>query len=346
MLPTSTSDSTPATSPCVIALSRLRNSFRFCIVPPTAPIEHMLPMRSSGNVQSVQMRGREPPAAERGGARGRVRRRLAAERAGRGVGRHAGGPCTNQDQRQRHRDHQDAEQLQRRRASRSALVERVRDQRHQRAADADAEIGEAHRPAAAGVEPASRAAPGSGSGPPQHVAERVAQVERVEHRQRRRIAPSPIGARPASRMPTIISRREPKRSTNQPAKNPNSGPIDQLRVGVARGHLGPRPAELLDHEVVEERQPVEGEADDREQRHERRHRRQRLAARPFGAHAGVPSLIALSRAASGMRLVERVEREAARDQAVARAVVQSLKVRQMAPRVSGLPARTSAGSAG
>ena len=45
MLPTSTSDSTPATSPCAIA-SRLRYSFRFCIVPPTAPIEHMLPTSS------------------------------------------------------------------------------------------------------------------------------------------------------------------------------------------------------------------------------------------------------------------------------------------------------------
>ncbi len=164
MLPTSTSDSTPATSPCVIALSRLRNSFRFCIVPPTAPIEHMLPMRSSGNVQSVQMRGREPPEPSEAAPAG-AWPAVAAEGPA-GASAADGAVLHDQDQRQRHRDHQDAEQLERRLPA-EARGERVGDERHERAADADAEIGEAHRPAAAGVEPASRAAPGSGSGPPQ-----------------------------------------------------------------------------------------------------------------------------------------------------------------------------------
>ena len=159
MLPSSTSDSTPATSPCVIALSRVRNSFRFCIVPPTAPIEHMLPMRSSGNVQSVQMRGRDPTAASGRGPGGRMpgsRARAGLPRRSvlaAGRGREGGRVLDEPDQRQRDDDHQDAEQLQRG-VPAEAHFERVRDQRHQRAADADAEIREAHRPAAPGVEPA------------------------------------------------------------------------------------------------------------------------------------------------------------------------------------------------
>ena len=161
--------------PARSALSRLRNSFRFCIVPPTAPIEHMLPTRSSGNVQSVQMRGREPPepseaapagawpAIGRGAPAGGVgaprarpaRAGSAAARSRSSARRAAAAPS----------------------ASRSAAVSAWAMQRHERAADADAEVGEAHRLAAAGVEPAreqhlvrQRAAA--------DVAERVEQVER------------------------------------------------------------------------------------------------------------------------------------------------------------------------
>ena len=46
MLPTSTIESVVAMSACASPRSRLRYSFRFCIVPPTAPIEAMLPMAS------------------------------------------------------------------------------------------------------------------------------------------------------------------------------------------------------------------------------------------------------------------------------------------------------------
>ena len=45
-LPASTSDMICATSACASFTSRLKNSFRFCIVPPTAPIEHIEPTAS------------------------------------------------------------------------------------------------------------------------------------------------------------------------------------------------------------------------------------------------------------------------------------------------------------
>jgi hypothetical protein len=241
-----------------------------------------------------------------GGDRSRARRRVPAaggraRRSGPGVrrGREGGRFLHDPDQGQRDGDHQDAEQLQRD-VPAEAHFERVRDQRHQRAADADAEIGEAHRPPPPGVEPA-REQHLVRQRPAQHVAERVAQVERVEHRQRRHRAEadrSETGEQDAGD-------HQPARAEaiDEPAgEKPEQRADDELRVGVARGDLGPRPAVILDHEVVEERQAVERETDDREERHERRRRCQRLAARPFEAHAGVPSLIALRRAASGCAL--------------------------------------------
>src|SRR5437016_2005271 len=44
----------------------------------------------------------------------------------------------------------------------------------------------------------------------------------------------------------------------------------ELAERVPGGHLGARPAEVAHHEVVKERQAVEREPDDREQRQERR----------------------------------------------------------------------------
>jgi hypothetical protein len=41
---------------------------------------------------------------------------------------------------------------------------------------------------------------------------------------------SPTSAPPAIRIPAIISRRGPKRSTIHPAANPNSGPISSLLI--------------------------------------------------------------------------------------------------------------------
>src|SRR5438093_12418736 len=45
---------------------------------------------------------------------------------------------------------------------------------------------------------------------------------------------------------------------------------DELTERIPGRDLGPRPAELAHHEVVEERQAVERDPDDREQRQERR----------------------------------------------------------------------------
>ena len=55
-----------------------------------------------------------------------------------------------------------------------------------------------------------------------------------------------------------------------------------LAVGIARGHLLPAPAELLDEERIEARQAVERHADDGKQREERRDDREDLLAASGG----------------------------------------------------------------
>ena len=55
----------------------------------------------------------------------------------------------------------------------------------------------------------------------------------------------------------------------------------QFAERVAGGDLGARPAEVAHHEIVKERQAVEREPDDREQRQERRRRDLRLRAPSF-----------------------------------------------------------------
>ena len=49
---------------------------------------------------------------------------------------------------------------------------------------------------------------------------------------------------------------------------PEQRPDEELAQRVARGDLGARPAELAHHEVVVERQPVERQSDDGEERDE------------------------------------------------------------------------------
>lgn len=50
-----------------------------------------------------------------------------------------------------------------------------------------------------------------------------------------------------------------------PAMNPKTGAYNQFAQRVSRGHLCARPAELLDHEVVIERESPKRETDDAEQ---------------------------------------------------------------------------------
>ena len=98
--------------------------------------------------------------------------------------------------RQRDHDHQHAEPPQRA-APPEALRQGVREQRHQRAADADAEVGDAHRLAAALVEP-SRQQHLVRQRPAAHVTERVERVEQVEGAQRGGIGEArPARARPS-----------------------------------------------------------------------------------------------------------------------------------------------------
>ena len=172
--------------------------------------------------------------------------------------------------RQREQDDQDAEDLQR-----AAPAERADQPRRQLqdqiAADADAEIREAHRPAARLVEP-PREQHLVGQRAAADVAERVEDVEQVEHPQRGHVRQAD---QRAARHDDARHHHAPRtEAIDDPAGGePEQRPDQQLADGIARGHLHPRPAELLHHEVVVERQAVEREADDREQRDERRQRR-------------------------------------------------------------------------
>src|SRR5262249_26050925 len=77
----------------------------------------------------------------------------------------------------------------------------------------------------------------------------------------------------------------------------------ELAVGIAGRDLLARPAEVPDEEVVEEREPVEGEPDDREEREEARDDGEDLpapdVARADVVHARSVSFTWRSRSASG-----------------------------------------------
>ena len=142
------------------------------------------------------------------------------------------------------------------------------DERHERAAETDAEIGEPHRASARRVEPARE----------QHlirqrtaedVPERVEQVEEVESRQRADRAEA--DQRDAGHQDA--DDHQPPRP--DPIDEPAGGEAeqradDELADRVARRDLCARPAEVAHHEVVEEGQAVQREPDDREERQEGR----------------------------------------------------------------------------
>jgi hypothetical protein len=161
--------------------------------------------------------------------------------------------------RQRDHDHQPAEDLQRG-APAVRARQRRRDQWHERAADSNPEVGEAHRLAAILVEPSRE----------QHlvrqratadIAQRVQQVADVKEPQRRNGAEThqcAAGHHDAGQHES--PRPEP---IDDPAgAEAEHWPHEQLAQGVAGRHFGARPAEIADEEVVEERQPVQRDADD------------------------------------------------------------------------------------
>ena len=149
-----------------------------------------------------------------------------------------------------------------------------RQHQDQVAADADAEIGEAHRLAARLVEPA-RQQHLVGQRPAAHIAERVEQVEQIEHPERRHVRQA--DQRDAGHHDARHHQPPRPEAIDDPAGHePEQRADEELAERVARGDLRARPAELPHHEVVVERQPVERQADDREQRDERRDRDLRL----------------------------------------------------------------------
>ena len=171
------------------------------------------------------------------------------------------------DQRQRQGDDDDpsAERLQRPLPSHCPRQPHGQE-RHQRAADADPEIGEPHGTAARGREPArqqhlvrQRAAA--------HVAQRVEEIEKVEAGQRVDRAEPHKGD---------AGHQDPRRHQApwaEPVHHPageeaEQRPDEQLRDGVSRGDLGAGPSEVAHHGVVEERQAVQRDPDDRKQRQE------------------------------------------------------------------------------
>ena len=199
------------------------------------------------------------------------------------------------------RDHQDAEHLQGR-APAEGLGEGVGEQRHEGAAHPDAEVGDAHGPAAPGVEPAGQHHL-VGQRAAGDVAERVHQVERVEGEERRRAAEADRGE-PGEEDADEHQPPRPEAVHDDAGEEAEERADHELREGVAGGDLGPGPAQLLHEEVVEEGQAVEGEAHDREEREEGGGDGQPLVplAGGFGCfarHALRASLTAFSRSASG-----------------------------------------------
>ena len=99
------------------------------------------------------------------------------------------------------------------------------------------------------------------------VAERVEQVAEIEEAHRRdRAQADQRGAGDQDADQHQSPRSEP---VDDPAGEvPEHRSDHQPAERVARRHLRARPAEILDEEVVEERQAVGGEADEREQRQE------------------------------------------------------------------------------
>ena len=150
----------------------------------------------------------------------------------------------------------------------------IREQRHERAADADAEIGDAHRLAAALVEPA-RQQHLVRQRPAEHVPERVEGVEEVERAEAGHIRQADERAAghhdAAEHQP---ARAEP---IDEPAgEKPERQRDEDLAVGVARRDLLPVQPSSCTKIRIEARQAVKREADDGKEREKGRQDRDDL----------------------------------------------------------------------
>ena len=232
---------------------------------------------------------------ERGPAQDVADRARGRRARGRGGGESGRSLLDEEGGGQRDGDHQDAERLQRRPPA-ERLGEGVGEERDERAADADAEVRGAHRLPARALEPA-REQHLVRQRPAGHVPERVQEVEAVEGTE------SEGAAEAHEREPGHHDSRQHQALRAEPVdddagEDSEQRPDDELRERIAGRDLLPRPAEVADEEVVEERQPVEGEADDREEREERGGDREGLVV-AVEAHPRSSAFTAFSRAASG-----------------------------------------------
>ena len=153
---------------------------------------------------------------------------------------------------QRDHDHDHAQRAQRAPPA-QPLRELVGQEGHQRAAHADAEVGNAHGLAARAVEPA-REQHLRGQGAAAHVAQRVEEVEEVEGAQGGGAAQADQGQAGRGHAEDHQPPR-PQPVDEDPGQQAEEGPHQELAVRVAGGDLLARPAQLA-HEEVVERQPV------------------------------------------------------------------------------------------
>src|SRR5262249_37607243 len=128
------------------------------------------------------------------------------------------------------------------------LDERVRDQRDQRAAEADAQVSETHRLAARLVEPA-RKQNLHGQRAAAYVSESVEQIEEVEQAESRDAAEA--DQRDAGHQNSRHHDVSRAKAVDDPAGDESEQRSDQqFAQSIAGGDLGAAPSELLHHEVV------------------------------------------------------------------------------------------------
>jgi len=147
-------------------------------------------------------------------------------------------------------------------------------QRHQRAARTDAEVGDAHGLAAVLVE-TPRDQHLAGQRPAADIRQRVEYVKKIKERQR--VGHAQPGQREAAQQSARGHQALRTEAVDQPPGDEAEQRADQqLAQRVAAGHGGARPAVFPGHEVIEKRQPVQGEPHEREQRQEGRCHSERL----------------------------------------------------------------------
>ena len=191
-----------------------------------------------------------------------------------------------QEQHQRHRD-DDHDRPQHLEGAPPAqlLGEEARQLRDEREPDPDPDVRDPHG-VAAGLAEVAREQHLIGQWPGEHVPDRVQQIEGEEHDQRGRAAEP--GQRAAGDEDPHDHGAPRAHAIDEPAREePEQRPDGELSHHVPHGDLAAGPAQILDEEVVEERQAVEDQPDDREQRQERRrHEPGRLGPTHRGRRAG------------------------------------------------------------